>query len=255
MIQRQPRDEDIDVVVERRRYLDRVEVRAQHALRQHDAFGLGGRSARELQDRQPVEIVGDALIRIGTRPTLARHEIGQQHRRRIALDRLVERREIRVEQKQRRVGVSDPGPRLLDELFDRPHPHREGQHYCARSGEPARLDRSDERSARRPEDRNVVAGLDAPGLHPRRDHPRVVVQLRPRHQGAFVLADERRPVPPVGHALEARDKGREGHGHKTCARRGPVTNHCRVCAGSAGNLKSHVPERRSDRSGARDQER
>ena len=49
------------VDVELRRDRDRVEVGADRAVREHDALGVSGRPARELQDGEPVGIVGRTL--------------------------------------------------------------------------------------------------------------------------------------------------------------------------------------------------
>ena len=200
--------------------LDRVEVRAQHRCGSITPFGslvdplvncrIASRS-RSSSTRSNASDLGRAA---------PGHEVGQQHGRRVAFGRLVERREIGIDQEESRVGVADARPRLVHELLERSHSHRQREHYGARAGDPARLDRSDERTAGRAEDRDVVAGLDATRLHAGADDARVVVQLRPRHEDAIVLRDERRSVPPIGGALDTSDQRSGRHGHKTCARQG-----------------------------------
>ena len=64
----------------------------------------------------------------------------------------------------------------------------------------------------------MVARVDHACLQAGGDDASVVVQLRPRHVHASVLADEGRSVCLIGGALEASDQGDGRHGHKTCAR-------------------------------------
>ena len=101
-----------------------------HPVREHHALGLGGRPARELQDDEPLGVVGrdaPALRRRGCPAPAAPTSSGSD--RRVAGHRLEERGQLVVDQQELGVAVADAGPGRLDELLDRAQPHRQRQHH------------------------------------------------------------------------------------------------------------------------------
>ena len=70
-------------------------------------FGSDGRPAGELQDRQPVGVVGGTLPRVGAGAARARLHGVQLDHRRVAGSRLDERGQVGVDEHQRDVGVGD----------------------------------------------------------------------------------------------------------------------------------------------------
>ena len=112
-----------------------------------------------------------------------------QHRadrddRRVARRRLVERGQQVVDQHELGVAVADAGPGRLDERLQRAHAHRQRQHHRGDAGHPAAADGRDQAAAGRPEDGDVVAGAEAPGLQGGADGAGLVVELAPRHERA-----------------------------------------------------------------------
>ncbi len=130
----------------------------------------------------------------------------------VALDRLVERGELVIDQQQLGVAVLHTGAGRQHELLERPHPHRQRQHHRRRTGQPAAAHDRDQRPARGPEDRHVVAGDQPARLQCRADDPRLVVDLPPRdvHRQSTLGdggADEPDAGRPIGGRLQALDRG------------------------------------------------
>ena len=221
MVERQPRHGPV-VVVDSRARDDGVDVGADAPVGQHDALRCCGRAAGELQDGEPLGIVGRAHHRVGTEPRAFGDERVEQHdrcvaSRRCAGRRVEERCQIGIDDHEAGVGVGDPTAGLLDELLDRAQPHREGKRDDRAAGEERRLDGRDQGPGAAPEDADVDAGADPAGLEGGGDPARVVVEARPldpvdgsarRVRGACRRPHERDGGGPVGGGLEARnDRG------------------------------------------------
>ena len=126
-----------------------------------------------------------------------------QHRadrfdRRIAGGRLVERGELVVDQHQLGVTVADPGPGRVDELVQRSHPHRQGQHHRGDTGQPTAAHDRHQLAAGRTEHGDVVARQQALGLEGGPNGTRLVMDLAPR--------DVHRPIGRnrMSHEVDAR---------------------------------------------------
>ena len=158
VVQRQPRHEHVVIGVASTSPATMASRFAPtRAVREHHALGVGRRAAGELQDRQPVEVVGRALEGGGGgSPGPGLQGVPSDHGR-VARDRLDERRQLGVDQHQRHVGVGDADPGLGDELLDRRQAHREREHDHGAAGEPDRLDGGGERPGGGAEEGHVAA--------------------------------------------------------------------------------------------------
>jgi hypothetical protein len=192
VIERQPRHHHAVVHGDPGRFGQRVEIRAEYAIGNHHALGLARGTTRVLQDHKPFRVgFGDAHV-VGSS-----EQIAERYERRVFRRRRVEAGEGIVDQKQLGVTVQDAGARLRHKVIERSHTHRQRQHHRGGTGEPARLDRSDQLPRRWAENCNVIARLDSSRLKRRGDASSIVVQLRPHHLVVLFAGDENHAAAPL----------------------------------------------------------
>ena len=179
-----------------------VDVRRQHAVGDHHALRLARRAARVLQDHEP--------LGVGRRDLEARRRSARRARRaaprrsaRSAGRRAPPRRTRRAGRRsarawRRRGGC---GPRV-DSTNASSEPIRIGSGSTIEAMPAIQQPRmiGDQRAARRPEDGDVVAGHEAPGLQRRADGAGLVVDLAPRTTctGRPAVTDAPTKRTPVG---------------------------------------------------------
>jgi hypothetical protein len=170
-------------------------------VREHDALGIGRRSAGELQDRQPVAVVGHPHPAGGIR---GRQLLDLQHGRIVGLGG-DERRQLLVDQHELGVRAVDALAGLGHELLDRGEAHGQRQHDERGAGQPDGLDRGHERAGGGRQEGDVVPRLDALRLEGGGVALRVPVEVSPGDDLLGAPDDERDPagVVAVGGALDA----------------------------------------------------
>ena len=94
--------------------------------------------------------------------------------------------------------MADSGSGRVDELVERPHPHRERQHHRGDAGQPATAHDRDQLSAGRAEHGDVVTGQQTLGLERCGDRTGLVVDLPPRHVDRAVGGDGVADEPDAG---------------------------------------------------------
>ncbi len=224
VVEREPRHHHL-ALAEHRRLAAGVEVGGEHSVGDHDPLGLAGRAARVLQDDQPLR-VGTGDLEPVARRDVGRPGEDRPHRldRRVARRRRVERRQLLVDQHQLGVAVADAGPGRVDELLERAHPHRQGQHHRRNAGHPAAADDRHQLAAGRSQHGDVIAGEHAPRLQCGTHGAGVVVDLAPRHElraiGRHRVTHEAHAGAGIGGALEPLDRRQcGGHGRDATAGR------------------------------------
>ena len=178
VVERQPRHEHVIVGIEAGRLGHGIEVGAQHAVGEHDALGVGRGPAGELQDRQPVGVIGRANPRAPGSP--AARSSTADHRRVAGLGHH-EGGQLWIDDHQAGVGVTDAPAGLGDELLDRGQPHRQWQHHDGGARQPGALDGGDQRPGGGREEGDMVARADPPRLEGRGVGLGLLVELTPGH--------------------------------------------------------------------------
>ena len=210
------------MVGHRGRITARVDIGGEDAIGDHHAFGLAGRAARVLQDDEPLRIGSRYLQAIAARHAGSTRQY-RRHRgdRWITRPRLVERRELVVDQHELGVAVADARPGRGDEALQRTHAHRKREHHGRHSGHPAATHDGDQCSAGRAEDGDMVTGHQAAGLQCRADGPRLVMELAPGDVAGSAIdrhrrADEAHARSGVGRRLQpGRRRGRQRPAHSS----------------------------------------
>ena len=157
---------------------------------QGDALGLAGGSRGELDDGQGIGVI------VGTDPGLGRqlcrlgHEVIKVGSIRVTGLIHNELGQLRIDHQELGVGLGHTRTGLVHELLNGCQPHRQGQahHGCPR--QPDALHGGDQLTGARPQQGNVIAGFDTPGLQGGRHGLGVFMELGPRDGDMVVTADE-----------------------------------------------------------------